>query len=398
MLDGFQCNICGTYNTGTLNPEDREVPGCRSCGSTIRTRAVMQVLAQELFGTTMPVRDFPRLKGLRGAGTSDSHDYASLLEEKFDYRNTFYHREPKLDITDIAESEAGQYDFFITSEVLEHVAPPVERALSNLCRLLKPHGVLILTVPYLETKDTAEHFPNLHDYTVAALRDRFVLVNRTRDGEYEVHEDLIFHGGPGSTLEMRLLGGQHLRRMLNDAGFRELEIYPGPSARWGIAHPGDWSLPIAARKEPFVLSRTCSNEWAEQWREHKSLIEKQWSELAVTRSFGMEPEQVKQELQARTDWIAKLDADLAEAANQIRELQAEVKIRSEWAMDMDRQRLEKAEWAARMQRELEEYTETARNFKDHADDLRAQLDAARAELEELRNSRGVRVARKLGLG
>ena len=398
MPEGFQCNICGTYNAGIPNPEDREVPGCASCGSTIRTRAVMQVLSQELFGVTLPVRDFPRLKGLRGAGTSDSHDYASLLEQKFDYRNTFYHREPKLDITSVSEEECGQYDFLITSEVLEHVAPPVEHALANLCRLLKPHGVLILTVPYLESEATKEHFPNLNDYTVAALRDRFVLVNRTTDGDYEVHENLVFHGGPGSTLEMRLLGGTNLRSMLIDAGFRELEIHPGPSPQWGIAHPGDWSLPIAARKEPFVLSRTCSNEWAEQWREHKSLIEKQMSELATTRPLAMETQQVKQELQARTDWISKLDADLAEAANQIRTLQAEVKVRSEWAIDMDRQRTEKSEWAARLQREVEEHTELARRFKEHADDLRGQLDAARAELEDLRNSRGVRVARKLGLG
>ena len=358
----------------------------------------MQVLSEELFGITLPVRDFPRLKGLRGAGTSDSHDYASLLEEKFDYRNTFYHREPKLDITDVPDEECGRYDFLITSEVLEHVAPPVERSLRNLFRLLKPHGVLILTVPYLESAETAEHFPNLHDYTVSALRDRFVLLNRTIDGEYEVHEDLVFHGGPGSTLEMRLLGGAHLRSLLMSAGFRELEIYPGPSPQWGIAHPGVWSLPIAARKDPFVLSKTCSNEWAEQWREHKFLIEKQMSDLAVVRPLGTEAEQVKRELQSRSDWIAKLDGDLAEAANQIRSLQAEVKVRSEWALDMDRQRVEKAEWAARLQREVEEHTELARRFREHSEDLRTQLDAARSELEQLRNSRGVRVVRKLGLG
>jgi hypothetical protein len=79
-------------------------------------------------------------------------------------------------------------------------------------------------------------------------------------------------------------------------------------------------------------------------------------------------------------------------------LQAEVKVRSEWALDMDRQRLEKAEWAARMQRELEEHNDLVRRFPEHSDDLRSQLDAARAELEALRNSRTVRLARKLGLG
>ena len=42
---------------------------------------------------------------------------------------------------------ASTCDFVISSDVLEHVAPPYERALSNLLRLLKPGGLLVLTVP-----------------------------------------------------------------------------------------------------------------------------------------------------------------------------------------------------------------------------------------------------------
>ena len=71
----------------------------------------MQVLSEELFGTTIPVCDFPRLKGIRGIGISDSADYAGFLADRFDYRNTWYHRDPRFDIMNVPDSEWGRYDF-----------------------------------------------------------------------------------------------------------------------------------------------------------------------------------------------------------------------------------------------------------------------------------------------
>src|SRR3974377_1584021 len=178
----FTCNICGRENRAPRPAFDREVESCGECRSTVRTRAVVHMISRELFGLDLTLPDFPVLKGVRGIGISDSPDYAEQLAVSFWYRNTFYHKDPRFDVVDLPESEVGQYDFLIASEVFEHVAPPVERAFDNAFRLLKPGGLFFFTVPYTLEERTLEHFPALHDYGIARLSDRQVLVNRTADG------------------------------------------------------------------------------------------------------------------------------------------------------------------------------------------------------------------------
>ena len=86
----------------------------------------MYMLSCELFGTPLAVPDFPRVKALRGIGLSDSH-FDERLAKKLDYRNTYYHREPKFDVTNPDSQHTGAYDFLISSEVFEHVAWAIER-------------------------------------------------------------------------------------------------------------------------------------------------------------------------------------------------------------------------------------------------------------------------------
>jgi SAM-dependent methyltransferase len=236
------------------------------------------VLSQELFGASLMLPAFPRLKSLRGVGTSDSAVYDKRLEEKFGYHNTWFHREPRLDIAHPPESEFGRYDFLISSEVFEHVAPPPEAAFQNVYKLLRPNGVFIFTVPYSLGESTVEHFPELHDYTIARLGGRHVLINQTREGKVEVYENLVFHGGPGSTLEMRVFCESDLRRMLTDAGFREVRIYSEDYPEFGVVRNGPCSLPIAARKAEFALSRDAARELIEQWN---GFIRSRWTRLGA---------------------------------------------------------------------------------------------------------------------
>ena len=68
---------------------------------------------------------------------------------KFDYHNTFYHQEPRLDVTRAGSDEDhGAYDFILAGEIFEHVPPSVDDTLTNVRSLLKPDGFLVLTVPY----------------------------------------------------------------------------------------------------------------------------------------------------------------------------------------------------------------------------------------------------------
>ncbi len=183
---------------------------------------------------------------------TDADQYAIPLSKRLRYRNTFYHREPRLDIRSIEDSETGAYDFIVSSDVLEHVAPPIVNAFTNLRRLLKSGGVLILTVPFVVEGDTIEHFPDLDEYQIEKKNSSYVLTNKTLDGRVQRFSNLVFHGGPGSTLEMRLFSESGLRRELQQAGFEQIVFHREPCFERGIYWSGPWSVPITAVVAPQV--------------------------------------------------------------------------------------------------------------------------------------------------
>jgi hypothetical protein len=242
----------------------------------VRTRGLLRALSEELFGASVPLDFFPCVKSLRGLGISDSESYAPALREKFDYSNTQFHRAPKFDIGDPDAGESGAYDFLISSEVFEHVVPPVGAAFRNAWRLLKPNGVMIFTAPYSLEATTAEHFPELHEHTVAQLGEQMVLVNRTREGQVQVFENLVFHGGPGATLEMRKFSEAGLRNLFTAAGFQSVRIFGEDYAPFGIVRNENCSLPLAARKGEFAFSRENAAEMIENWQR---LRQRKWIRL-----------------------------------------------------------------------------------------------------------------------
>jgi len=245
----FTCNLCGTSNTVEAIPW--ETPTCSSCGSNVRMRAIIYMLALELFGEERLLPEFPRCDTVKGFGMSDAQCYSTLLGEKVNYTNTFYDREPYLDITESHADQHGTYDFILSSDVFEHVAPPIERAFEEAFRLLKPYGVLCITVPSVIADETAEHYPNLHQYSVIELAGEHVLVNRKKDRTLETYENLVFHGGIGATLEMRLFAQADLVRKLKGAGFSDVVLQMEPVERFGIVFDGPWSRPLVARKQPY---------------------------------------------------------------------------------------------------------------------------------------------------
>jgi SAM-dependent methyltransferase len=274
----FTCNICGQRGRPPEKGRNPEDSTCSRCGSNVRTRGLLRALSQELFGASLTLAAFPRIKSVRGIGIGDSEVYAQRLEEKLGYHNTFFHREPRLDIAHPPESEFGQYDFVISSEVFEHVVPPAEAAFQNVSKLLRPNGVFVFTVPYSLEESTIEHFPELHEYAIARLGGRHVLVNRTREGKTQVYENLVFHGGPGSTLEMRVFSECDLRRMLAGAGFGEVRIYGEACPEFGIVHDSLCSLPMAARKGEFAFGVEAACELIEQW---DGLMRSRWLRLGA---------------------------------------------------------------------------------------------------------------------
>lgn len=247
----FLCNICDRENAATLDQLTREAPTCSKCRSNVRLRSVVQILTTELFGSSLRLSEVPSSPELRGLGMSCWEGYADRLARRLSYRNTFYHQEPKFDVTRPDPSLEGIFDFVISSDVFEHVDPPVAAAFLNTRKLLKPEGVFIFSVPFSEHRGqpepTVEHFPDLHDYQIEEVEGRFRLRNVTREGELQLFDNLVFHGGPGSTLEMRSFSGWSVLAELNAAGFKDITFYSGSDLRHGIYWANKWSMPLAAR-------------------------------------------------------------------------------------------------------------------------------------------------------
>ncbi|MGZ5047331.1 MAG: methyltransferase domain-containing protein [Usitatibacter sp.] len=249
-VDSFRCNVCGHRNDAVPRHEvrNREFQSCRSCRSSLRMRAIMSALSLALFGRRIAVPDFPTDKSIRGLGISDWEGYANALAAKFSYTNTFFDREPRLDITRIDDRERNRYRFVICTDVFEHIPLfALDEAFRNLRALLAPGGVCIFTVPYFHIPSTVEHFPELSDFRIVEADGRRVLLNTTRDGREQVFTDLVFHGGEGATLEMRVFNKEDVLTRLRDAGFSSVVIDAEDHAPYGILWPIDWALPIIAR-------------------------------------------------------------------------------------------------------------------------------------------------------
>ena len=321
----FLCNICGRANSG-VEEIGREAALCTGCGSSMRHRSIIAVLSRELLGAVYPLDKLPVLRSIRGLGLSDSQPYARLLADHFDYRNTYLHREPVLDIAGAGSQDPGTLDFLLASEVFEHVPPPVEGPLRKVRDLLRPEGVFVMTVPYGLEGETLEHFPELADYATVLLRSGPVLVNRTREGALQVFSDLVFHGGRGSTLELRVFSEPALRKALSDAGFGYVRVYTEDFPEFGIVHQENWALPIAARRRAPETNRALLCE----------LLERNWKDSSW--SLKEENDRLRADLVSRTDWAKSLESDLA--------------ARTDWARALDAQLEERTAWARRLEEEV----------------------------------------------
>ena len=248
-FQNFICNICGRKSSFPGREMMRETPSCLHCGSCVRFRSIIHALSMELFGESLMISDFPNRQDLAGIGMSDWEGYAKRLEKKLNYVNTYYHKEPRLDIAAVSPSQSDLYDFVIATEVFEHISQPISRAFENVQRLLKPGGVFIFSVPYVEGL-TQEHFPELCEFTVRKEKSSWVLLNKTSDGRPQRYDALTFHGGPGTTIEMRLFGKDPLAANFTEAGFSDTRIYGEEVEKFGIV----WNtyIPENAPYRPYI--------------------------------------------------------------------------------------------------------------------------------------------------
>jgi SAM-dependent methyltransferase len=347
----------------------------------MRVRALVGLISTEIFGVPMTLPEFPVLKGIRGIGMSDSPQVAERLAEKFDYTNTFYHQAPFFDVTKPDPRDTGSFDFILSSEVMEHVPPPVEEAFATLSRLLKPSGLLLMTTPYRIDGQTAEHFPDLHEYSLVSPNGRTMLVNRRLDGRIEVFENLVFHGGHGSTLEMRVFSEESLVQTLQGAGFAFVHVAAENFPEFGIEHSETWSLPIGARKGNFTPP-PC--ELAMQYLETYRRAERTEHDLNILSGeyerhiafHKSSHEEMKKELESRLQWVHKLEADFEE--------------RTKWALELQKEREDAVKAFEHARKSEVEAWQCLAALEKEIDELRARKNA-------IESRRWTRLGRKLNV-
>ena len=155
---------------------------------------------------------------------------------------------PMLDICSPSPRWNGSVDFLTSSDVFEHVPNPVSNAFLGAYNVLKPNGLLVLTVPFDDRPATTEHFPDITQFKTISFDNEWLLVGKTATGQFQVHKDLIFHGGPGTTVEMRFFGLRYLLQDLLNAGFVDIHVHTAPVPEYGIFPPHSQGLPITAWK------------------------------------------------------------------------------------------------------------------------------------------------------
>jgi hypothetical protein len=234
----------------------------------------------------------------------------------------------------------------------------VEQSLANACALLKPHGFLAMSVPFSPAGTTREHFAELHESGLARVGGSLALVNRTRTGEWHVFDNLVFHGGPGNALELRLFGEADLRRNLADAGFPRVEFAIAEYPPFGIAHRELWSLPLIAAKQPFHLSRDGMAELVRQYLILKYPKEDRGAKLERLK-LEAELKRLQGEFAERTRWALDLDAEVKRRDTDAllweaerKRLQDEVAARTRWALEVDAELKRRAEETARLYDQL----------------------------------------------
>jgi hypothetical protein len=243
------------------------------------------------------------------------------------------------------------------------VAPPVEAAFQSAVELLKPGGFLAMSAPYSLEDTTREHFGDLHEYSVVRAGGNLALVNRTRGGDWQVFDQLVFHGGAGDTLELRLFSESSLRRLLTAAGCDRVSFIAEDFPRFGIVNQGAGSLPVIAGKGPFTLSREGLGELAAEYLRCKK-YENRFLDLSAHLNT------VDAELEERTRWSVTLSAENDGLKRTIAAMRAHLQ-------SVDAELEERTRWSAL---------------------LKADSDELRCTLEARKESRWMHLGHALGLG
>ncbi len=173
----FECPICGYRGPFMVtNPPTglRKYALCPKCGSLERHRLqylVVKIILKDMNVSKLKMLHFAPEKPLRGYFSKrfGRYETADINMKGVDH---------DVDLQDLPFDDSI-YDFIFASHVLEHI-PNDDKAIEEICRVLKPNGIAILPVPLISEKtvEYTEPMPNESYHVRAPGRDYFTRYER----------------------------------------------------------------------------------------------------------------------------------------------------------------------------------------------------------------------------
>jgi SAM-dependent methyltransferase len=359
-----------------------------------------------------------------GYGTAELAKYATesvgvdIAPEAIDYATENY-RNARFVLGSAADAhvDEGSFDLVTSFELIEHLADP-RSLIEQAKRALQPNGLFIVSTPnklyYAEARGDSGPNPfHEHEFEYLefayALREVFPYVKVLLQDRLE---SLAFYE-PGAEAN----GGSQVLRATNDA----------TAANFFVAICSREPVPYIP---PFVYVPSAAN----LLRERETHIHKLEAELEQVRAWFAETTTARDELlsrqlmleadlQDKTRWAGELQSSLSAAQSRIVEVQdeftahqreatrvtgelnavldalnIELRRNAEWAIETDRKLKQHLKEHAETVKLLDKAEETVVERTKWAQRMSAEADELRAQLEQARQSRWVKLGRSVGLG
>jgi GT2 family glycosyltransferase/SAM-dependent methyltransferase len=217
------------------------------------------------------------------------------------------------DARDLSAFADGSFDVVIAFEMIEHVAEQ-ERVLSEIRRVLRDDGAVVISTPDREVYAGARRAPN--PYHVSELSEQELRAMLSGSfAQIAIWGQRTFSG---STLERRDQGSGYIAQSIFlERGEDEVRTVPSPAPVYLIAVASNSSLPaLPARSTLSDTGGPLADSWAyeRQLTEMRGELRKQRQEIAQLR------------LRAARDahTIASLDASVNDATRRLRRVESSV--------------------------------------------------------------------------
>lgn len=301
----------------------------------------------------------------------------------------------------------GGFDLIVAFEVIEHL-PDWRQFLEEARRTLAPNGQFIVSTPnklyYGESRGTEGENPfHVHEFEFAEFRDELrsvfpyvslFLENHVEGVTFRPHE-------PSNTAEVRVDPG--------DAVPEEAHFFVAVCAhRPQLGNPTFVYIPRAGNvlreRERHIRLLERELELKNSWLETaKTALADLQRELDVSNRWAGE---LNAEISARRARVVALQDELRAVAEgyaaKVAALEADIREKAQWAIDVETGlKADVARQTAELVRAVEALHHTEKELDERtawAQSLNQELRSVQAQLAVYRESRWVRLGRKVGLG